>query len=112
MMSTPESTANLIAVAVMNSPGCVILSPFFGKSDGILRFDPAGEFREFDRNEERTSEYLCKLLLGARVRRLICGFIGPNEKARLAAAGVDIRLGSCTTGVEDLVDRFYELPKA
>ena len=89
-----------------------MLCPFFGKCDGILFIDNSAHYREFQPNTTRTAAGLCDLLLTWHPRRLICGFVGWSEKARLRAAGIDVRLGSCRSPVEHLQSCFDELPAA
>lgn len=96
----------------MDGPEGPILSPFFGKSDGLLLVEPESGKRRFESNSERTSDSLCALAIAQNVSRLICPFIGPAHKARLADTGMDIRLGSGALCVDELVAQFSTLPKA
>ena len=89
-----------------------VLCPFFGKCDGLLIVDTASGAREFVANGERTPQSLCEIILKARPDRLICGFIHEEEKQRLLAAGIDVRVGSCCDCVQDLVACFCDLPAA
>jgi predicted Fe-Mo cluster-binding NifX family protein len=105
-------SASRIAIAVMKSETSHALCPFFGKCDGIWIVDADSGATEFHANPQRTPAALCDLILSARPARLICGFIGDAEKRRLRAAGIDVRLGSCVSTVEDLVASFQDLAAA
>ena len=96
----------------MDGPEGPILSPFFGKSDGLLFVEPDSGKRQFESNAERTAESLCNLAVARGALRLICGFIGPAHKAQLAGTGMDIRLGSGAMCIDELVAQFATLPKA
>lgn len=101
-----------IAITVMKSETGLMLCPFFGKCDGIWIVDVGTGATEFHANHQRTPAALCDLILFARPGRLICGFIGNIEKQRLCTAGIDVRLGSCVSAVEELVACFHELAAA
>jgi predicted Fe-Mo cluster-binding NifX family protein len=89
-----------------------MLCPFFGKCDGLFLIDADSGRKKFLRNERRTAQCLCQLIVEARPDRLICGFIGEPEKRKLQTAGIDIRLGSLTCSVDELVACFCDLPAA
>ncbi len=100
------------AILVMECGCGLMLCPFFGKCDGVLFIDSAAKYREFRPNATRTAVALCDMLLAHRPRRLICGFVGWSEKARLRAAGIDVRLGSCLSPIDHLQSCFEDLPPA
>lgn len=115
-MSNPalesSSTELRTAVTVMNSGAEPVLCPFFGKCDGLLVLDTASSSTEFCPNEHRTPESLCDLIVEAKPDRLVCGYIGEDEKKRLRAAGIDVRLGSCDCSIDELSACFLDLPEA
>lgn len=96
----------------MQSGSDVSVCPFFGKCDGIVLIDPAAGTRDFLCNGDRTNSTLCEVILGARPARLVCGFIGETDKRKLRAAGIDVRLGSCSCSVDELIESFDTLPEA
>jgi hypothetical protein len=105
----PDQTRR-VALLVMRAGADTALCPFFGKCDGLLIIDPGTGAREFQPNTERTAEAMCDLILMSGMKRLILGFIAGPAARKLHAAGVDIRLGSCACGVDDLAARFDDLP--
>lgn len=107
-----QSPANRIAIIVMKSETSPVLCPFFSKCDGIWIVDTGTGATEFHANPQRTAAALCDLILSAGPGRLICSFISDAEKQRLRAAGIDVRLGSCVSAVEELVIGFHELATA
>jgi hypothetical protein len=100
------------AMLVINSRSGPTLCPFFAKCDGVLLLDPTGHPREFHRNERLDESSLCDLILALKPIALVCGFIGGAEKLRLHAAGIDIRLGSCSCSIDELFTGFRSLPRA
>ncbi len=107
MPSTPSRTA----ILVMNTTGGPILCPLFAKCDGLLLFESDGS-SHFLRNTEGAARGLTDHILNVHPDRLLCGFISTAERQVLAAAGIDIRLGSCSVAVDELVKSFATLPKA
>jgi predicted Fe-Mo cluster-binding NifX family protein len=107
----PEESRR-IALLVMRSNMDVALCPFFGKCDGVLVFDPHKKSQEFHVNEQRTATAMCDLILKIGVDRVVSGFIGGTAVQKLRAAGIDVRLGSCSCAVEDLAAGFDGLPRA
>jgi len=105
-------TASWTAVTVMGYGSTPMLCPFFGKCDGLLLIDADSGRKKFLRSDRRTAQCLCQLIVEAKPNRLICGFIGAPERQMLQAAGIDIRLGSLTCSVEQLVACFCDLPAA
>ncbi len=115
-----------MAVAVMVSQGAGVrtgvlvvdfgtapmLCPFFGKCDGVLLIDAADGSKEFYQHDRADAKSINELILELKPQQLVCGFIGKHEKQTLRAAGIDVRLGSCTCSVEELVASFCSLPKA
>ena len=89
----------------------MLLCPFFENCDGVL-IDAADGSQAFQSCSRSRSMSVCELLLGLKPSRLICGFIGETEKKRLRAAGIDVRLGSCTCSVDELIRSFATLPQA
>jgi hypothetical protein len=102
------TTAVLVSM-VASGP---ILCPFFGKCDGLILIDPQDKPEKLYKGIDPTAEALCDLIIKLRPQRLICGFIREPEKAKLRAAGIDVRLGSCTCAIDELVACFCDLPKA
>lgn len=100
------------AIVVMGSESGPSLSPFFGKCDGVLLMDGANGSSEFHRNELKTPDAICDLLLKLVPDRVICSFIGNAEKRKLRAAGIDVRLGSCACPVDVLAACCCDLPEA
>ena len=96
----------------MGSDGASSLSPFFAKSDALLLIDRKEGIRRFLRNEQRKAETLCDMILKSGVDQLVCGFIGEPERRTLRAAGIDVRLSSCTRSVDELATCSYDLPTA
>lgn len=110
-VSTPR-TALRIAVTVMHPGSGPTPCPFFGKCDGIVVLDTVTGMQEFHRNPPRTPQSLCTLILASDVDGIVCGFIAEPEVRRLRAAGIDVRLGSGTCSVDELVACFCDLPEA
>lgn len=102
----------LLAITVMRRGADYLLCPFFGKCDGLLTVEPDKLTVAFLANSERSAGPLANLIIEGGVTRLICGFVPPQERARLEAAGIDVRLGSCTCGIDQLMIDFAELPRA
>ncbi len=101
-----------VALLVARDRRKYALSPFFAKSDGLLVVDPAEPRRQYRANAARTSESACGLILASGATRLICGYVAVPDRDRLRAAGIDIRVGSCSRTVNDLVTSFESLPAA
>ena len=100
------------ALIVVESNGATTLCPFFAKCGGLLVVDPDTGFRRFYPNTEHTTEAMCDLILKSGVQRLVLGFIGGPAAQKLRAAGIDIRLGSCASVVDELASDFDSLPPA
>ena len=100
------------AVLVIKPGSDSLLCPFFDKCDGILLFNAVDGSKEFHPYDRSSAKPAYKLILKLQPRHLICGFIGGSEKKILSAAGIDIRLGSCSCSVDELVNSFSTLPKA
>jgi hypothetical protein len=105
----PSPMTAVLVSMVSSEP---MLCPFFGKCDGVLLINTNDGPAKLYKGTESTAESLCDLILELRPRRLVCGFIREPEKARLRAAGIDVRLGSCTCAIEELVSCFCDLPEA
>lgn len=99
-------------MVVMYAGSTPLLCPFFSKCDGLLLVDSADRSTEFIPGERSTAKAMCDLILKLGPRRIICGFIDDPETEKLRSAGIDVRLGACTTSVDDLVSSFSALPKA
>lgn len=108
----PPDRTSPIALVVARGQRKAILSPFFAKCDGLLIIDPDAPGREFRANTERTSAFMCELILASGVTKLVCGFIPEPDRSRLSACGVEIRIGSCARSVEALIREFDALPVA
>lgn len=111
-LALPPDRTRPIAVVVARSQRKAILSPFFAKCDGLLIIDPDAPAREFRANIERTSAFMCDLILASGVTKLVCGFIADPDRDKLSACGVEIRIGSCARSVEALIREFDTLPVA
>ena len=96
----------------MNSGSTSVLCPFFGRCDGVLLINAADSSKEFHTHDRSGAKSMCDLLLELKPAQIICGFIGETDKKRLRAAGADVRLGSCTCPVDELVTSFSTLPEA
>lgn len=102
----------LTAVTVMRvDTDEIMVCPFFGKCDGLLVMSTDGK-RTFVSNDRRNPEALCDLILCSGATRLICGFVPDAERRRLRAAGIDVRLGSCSCPIGELVSAFEGLTEA
>lgn len=101
-----------IAIVVMDSDEGPVLCPFFGKCDGFLVLNPIAPTPEFHCNKQRTADDLCERLVTSGANAVVCGFIGEAERRKLLAAGIDVRLGSCTCSIDELVADFANLPPA
>lgn len=99
-------------VLVLNARPSPVLSPFFGKCDGMLVVEPDGQGTTFYPRDRDDPLSLWNLILAVKPTRLICGFVPPEDRAKLREAGIDVRLGSCATAVEELVACFCDLPEA
>ena len=104
--------AGRTAVLVMNSGATPLLCPFFNKCDGVLLIDAADGSKEFHPCDCTDTKSMCDLILELRPERIICGFIVEPEIQKLRAAGIDVRLGSCSCPVDELVSGFRCLPQA
>lgn len=102
----------LTAVTVMRDGTAYMMCPFFGKCDGFLVVDPLAAKVKYIANPERTADAICRAIVSCGAVRLICGFVPAAECRKLQAAGIDVRLGSCASDVEDLVAEFDKLPRA
>jgi predicted Fe-Mo cluster-binding NifX family protein len=114
MIATTSTSraASRIAVTVMDFGSGPQPCPFFGKCDGIVVLDAASGAWAFLRNPPRTPESLCDLILASGVDGLVCGFISEPAISRLHAAGIDVRWGSGSRSVDELVASFRDLPEA
>lgn len=101
-----------VAVLVARTRRRTMLSPFFAKCDGILMVDPVTRCRDYMPNAGRTSEATCAMIAISSATRLVCGFIADADRDRLVLCGVDVRIGSCSCPVDDLVCGFEALPHA
>ena len=109
------AAATLTAVLVMNSGAGPLLCPFFEKCDGFLLINAADGSKSFYQQEcsgVKSTRSMCELILELKPQQLICGFISEPEWEKLRSAGIDVRLGSCSCSVEELVSSFSTLPKA
>ena len=101
-----------IAVPVINSLYGPMLCPFFQKCDGVLLIDGAAKSTEFHQRDRSGAKSLCDLILELKPRALVCSFVGETEKQELRNAGIDVRLGSCSCSIEELLAGFHDLPRA
>lgn len=109
--SADVKTTPKTAMLVINSRLGPVLCPFFAKCDGVLLVDERGRSTEFHQHNRSDAKSLCDLILALRPRALVCGFIGEAEKRRLGSAGIDVRLGSCSCSIDELVAGFRDLPR-
>jgi hypothetical protein len=100
------------AMLVINSGPGPVFCPFFGKCDGVLLIDRTGKSTEFHHHDRSDAKSLCDLILGLKPGALVCGFIAETEKQRLRGAGIDVRLGSCSSSIDELLAGFHSLPRA
>lgn len=108
-----DATGRLLtAITVMRDGVTYMMCPFFGKCDGFLIIDPVAAQVKFLGNPERTAIAMCRAIVSSGATRLICGFVPEAECKSLRAAGIDVRLGSCSREVDELVTEFARLPEA
>lgn len=107
-----SSAAIRTAVLVMNSGSTSLLCPFFHKCDGVLLINSADGSQEFHRRDQMGAKSLYELIVDLKPQHCICGFIDEPEKQKLRAAGIDVRIGSCSCPVDELIASFYALPRA
>jgi hypothetical protein len=100
------------AMLVMNSSSGPLPCPFFAKCDGVLLIHEPNKSTEFHRHTRANAKSLCDLILALNPCTLICGFIGEAEKQRLRRAGIDVRLGSCSYSIDELLAGRHNLPQA
>ena len=110
--SGSSSAAASTAVLVMKSGPISLLSPFFRNCDGVLLINSANGSKEFHPRDQSGAKSLCELILELKPRRLICRFIDEPEKQKLRAVGIDVRIGSCSCPLDELVASSSALPKA
>jgi len=106
------AVVSTIAVPVINSLSGPILCPFFQKCDGVLLIDGAGNSTEFHQRDRSGVKPLCDLIVELKPGALVCSFVGETEKQKLRNAGIDVRLGSCSCSIEELLAGFHNLPRA
>lgn len=87
------------------------MCPLFAKCDGVLLIEPDGS-TSFHPNTTRTARFLSELICTVGADRLLCSFIGKAAKETLRAAGIDIRVGSCASAIDELLASFSTLPEA
>lgn len=110
--SGSSSAAASTAVLVMKLGPISVLCPFFRNCDGVLLINAANGSKEFHPRDQSGAKLLCDLILELKPRRLICGFIDEPEKQKLRAVGIDVRIGSCSCPLDELVASSSALPKA
>ena len=112
LASGSSTAAGRTAVLVINSRSTVVLCPFFDKCEGVLMHNSEDGSQEFHPRDRSGAKSMCDLLLTLNPAKLICGFIDEPEKQRLRTAGIDVRLGSCSCSVDELLTSFSSLPAA
>jgi predicted Fe-Mo cluster-binding NifX family protein len=100
------------AILVLNSHRGPMLCPFFQKCDGVLLIDSTGKSTTFHERDRSGAQPLCNLIVKLKPRALICSFIGQPERRALRAAGIDVRLGFCSSSIAELLAGFERLPPA
>jgi len=110
--SSGDVARRFTAITVMKDGTAYAMCPFFGKCDGILVVDPVTTKASFTGNPERTVAAMSEIIIQSGANRLICGFVPAAECKRLRAAGVDVRLGSCSCEVDELITEFDRLARA
>lgn len=110
--SGSSAAAGRTALLVMNSGSTSLLCPFFSKCDGVLLMNAADGSKEFHPRDRSGAKSMCDLLLELKPGQVICGFIAEPEMQKLRDAGIDVRLGSCSCPIDELVASFSGLPKA
>jgi hypothetical protein len=101
-----------IAILVISGQSEPALCPFFRKCDGVLLVDRSGRQTQLHKPDVSADESMCDLILRLKPDGVICGFVGEAEKEKLGAAGIDVRLGSCSCPVDELFADFDNLPPA
>jgi hypothetical protein len=99
-------------LTVSSDTATTALSPFFAKAGWVLFIDPSTGEKTYVCNRSGSSGWVCGEILGRGARRAVCGFIDVGALRTLADAGVDVRLGSCSSPAESLIGRFDQLPSA
>jgi hypothetical protein len=117
MMAAPNTrpapaSVPATAILVMNARSGPMLCPFFQKCDGVLLIDGAEKSAEFHERDRSGVKPLCDLIVELKPGALVCSFIGEAEKQKLRQAGIDVRLGSCSCSIEELLAEFDRLPQA
>lgn len=107
-----SAAAGRTAVLVTNSGSTFLLCPFFSKCDGVLLMNAADGSKEFHPWGRSGAKSMCDLILELKAGQVICGFIAEPEMQKLRAVGIDVRLGSCSCPIDELVASFSGLPKA
>lgn len=108
----PPDRPRRVGLLVARNRHRAVLSPFFSNCDGLLILDSRSGLRDFRANIGRTSRSTCELILASEVTRLVCGFVPEPERSQLTAAGIDVRIGTCSRTVGSLVRTFDALPAA
>jgi hypothetical protein len=113
-MIAPISTQppRSIAILVIMARSEPVLCPFFRRCDGVLLVDRPGRRTQLYKPDVSGDESVCDLLLRLNPDGLICGFVGDAENEKLKAAGIDVRLGSCSCPIDELYAEFDNLPPA
>jgi hypothetical protein len=68
--------------------------------------------KEFHAHDRSGAKSVCDLILELKPDRMICGFIAAPETQRLRGAGIDVRLGSCSCSIDELLTSIFSLPEA
>lgn len=108
----PVKAATKTAILVIRPGSEPLLCPFFDNCDGVVLIDARDGSKVFHPYNRSSAKPAYELILKLRPQQLICGFIGEPEKTKLVAAGIDVRLGSCSCSVDELVSSYSALPKA
>ncbi len=88
------------------------LSPFYALARWIGVADFRGQRHGLFRGPGSDAAEITASILHCQPRVLIAGFVPDDARARLTAAGIDVRIGPCSEPATALVRRFESLPRA
>jgi len=88
------------------------LSPFYALARWIGVADFRGQIHSLILSRGAEADDMTTSILQCRPRVLIAGFVPEDTRAKLTAAGIDVRFGPCSEPATALVRRFESLPCA